>query len=190
MAGHRFDPAKAEKLLDPERTKKIDPESIADRLNISPDMNVLDLGAGNGFFTFPLAARTSGDIYAVDVEPEMLGLLSVRAQTAGYNHIGYIEADLEEIPLADNCAGAAVAAFVVHEISNRVNAYEELKRMLIPGGRAAITDWAPVESDSGPPLYERIERDTIIAELESAGFSLIDTLEHEEAYTIIVETPE
>lgn len=189
MAGHRFDPAKADKLLDPERTKKIDPELIADQLQLDDTTRILDLGAGNGFFTFPLAARTNGDIYAVDVEPEMLGLLSVRAQTAGYSHIGYIEADLEEIPLPDNCAGAATAAFVIHEVSNRANAYAELKRMLTSGARAAITDWAPVESDSGPPLHERIARDTLIQELEEAGFALTNTLAHDEAYTIIVTAP-
>ncbi len=55
MAGHRFHHSKAEKLLNPKRRELIAPEEVVSLLHISERDVVADLGAGNGYFTVPIA---------------------------------------------------------------------------------------------------------------------------------------
>jgi len=188
MAGHRFDPAKADKLLDPKRQALIDADWVAIKLDIPKAGNVMDLGAGNGYFTMSLAKRTTGEVYAVDVEPEMLGLLGVRAQERGFDHIGMIESDLEDIPLGDHTVDASVAAFVIHEVGNRVKAFSEMNRIMKPGSKGVIVEWAQVEGESGPPLHERIDPQVIIEEMKESGLILDELVEKKDIYVIFFST--
>lgn len=188
MAGHRFDPAKADKLLDPKRQAVIDSDWLAMKLDIPEGGNVMDLGAGNGYFTMPLAERTTGDVYAVDVEPEMLGLLGVRAQERGFEHIGMIESDLEDIPLGDNAVEASVAAFVIHEVGNREKAFSEMNRIMKSGSKGAIVEWAQVEGESGPPLHERLAPQVLIEEMKQSGLILDELVEKQDIYVIFFTT--
>ncbi|MCE7791647.1 class I SAM-dependent methyltransferase [Salipaludibacillus sp. CUR1] len=188
MAGHRFNPEKADKLLDPNRTSLIDPDWVADKLKLPSEAHVMDLGAGNGFFTLPLAERTSGEVYAVDVEPEMLGLLGVRAEEKGAGNIGLIESDLEDIPLEDGTAEASIAAFVIHEVGDRLKAFNEMNRIMKEGSKGAIVEWARVEGESGPPLHERLDPEILIDEMKSSGLIIDELVEKEEVYVIFFST--
>ncbi|WP_096439447.1 class I SAM-dependent methyltransferase [Alteribacter populi] len=180
MTGKRFNPEKADRLLDPKRKALIDAEWVAELLSLKADDPAADLGAGNGYFTLPLAKRTSNDVYAVDVEPEMLGLLGVRAQEAGYENIGLIESDLEEIPLPDQCITGLVAAFVMHEVPDRVRAFKEMKRLLKTSGKAIVIEWKKEQFEMGPPLSERLESDILIHDIEASGMTVnkVHNLDH------------
>ncbi|AOM83700.1 class I SAM-dependent methyltransferase [Salisediminibacterium beveridgei] len=190
MAGDRFDPNEAARLLDPERKKLVDADWVAEKLGIEGKMNVIDLGAGNGYFTLPIAARTKGDVYAVDVEPEMLGMLSARVEEAGFEHVGYIQSDLEDVSLGDNVAERAVIAFVIHEVGDRVKAFKEMKRMLTKGGRGAVVEWARVDNPhAGPPQHERLAPDDVTADMKKAGLAVDEVVHHSEVYTIFFHIP-
>ena len=52
---HKFNPERAEKLVAPERYQELKPEILLQRLGVGPGSTILDLGCGNGFFTFPAA---------------------------------------------------------------------------------------------------------------------------------------
>ncbi|KAB7704464.1 hypothetical protein F9802_17395 [Bacillus aerolatus] len=57
MTGHRFNPEKADLLIDPKREKLISPSQMAEILDIQPHDTIADLGAGNGFFALPFKVR-------------------------------------------------------------------------------------------------------------------------------------
>ncbi|PYZ92350.1 SAM-dependent methyltransferase [Salipaludibacillus keqinensis] len=188
MVGHRFNPAKADKLIDPKRKSLIDSEWVAKKLEFSENANLMDLGAGNGYFTLPLAELTSGDVYAVDIEPEMLGLLGVRAQEKNADNIGLIEADLEDIPLGDHTVDASVAAFVIHEVEDRVKAFREINRIMKPSSQGVIIEWAQVKGESGPPLHERLNPNTLIQEMKNTGLNLVERIDNNDVYMIFFKT--
>ncbi len=54
------------------------PEKLIEWSGIGPGMTVLDLGCGSGAFTIPIARAVgrSGKVYALDIQPAMLDLLS------------------------------------------------------------------------------------------------------------------
>lgn len=187
MAGHRFNPEKAEKLLAPNRRELIDLEKAMLLLNIQDADTVADFGSGNGFFTLPFAKATNEAVYAVDIEPKMLELLKERAEQEGIRNIQYIESNLEEIKLDDCLVNKAIIAFVMHEIPNMEKALNEFKRIMKRNGRFLILDWEAVESEIGPPLHHRISSSDMQLFLSKNGLKSEVTLLHESIYAIIVE---
>ncbi len=153
MAGKRFKPGKADRLLDPKRKEIISPGQVIDHLNVTATDHVADLGAGNGYFTVPLA-EVAERIYAVDIEKQMLDLLKKRAVEAG--NIDYIVSSLEQINLADHVVDKAIAAFVIHEVPDLKKAFEEFKRIIKPGQQLLVLEWEAIDMEMGPPLHERI----------------------------------
>ncbi|MCM3571395.1 class I SAM-dependent methyltransferase [Neobacillus mesonae] len=170
MTGHRFKPEKAEKLLDPKRQELIPPNKVIEILEIQVSDIVADLGAGNGYFTLPLAEKTNETVYAVDIEPKMLSFLKERAVQVNRQNIQYVQSDLENIQLNDHSVNKAVMAFVLHEIPDMKKAIGECKRILKDNGRLAILEWEAVESEMGPPLHERISSDSLKQFLLENGF--------------------
>ena len=94
MSEKKFDPRKADKLLTEKRVDK-KPYELIDRLGVSESDAIADLGAGNGFFTIPLAKVSKQDVYVVDIEPQMLDLLKYRVDQENLDHIQYVTSDLE-----------------------------------------------------------------------------------------------
>ncbi|MBU5213971.1 class I SAM-dependent methyltransferase [Heyndrickxia oleronia] len=170
MVGHRFSPEKADKLLDPKRTKLLNQKEIISLLDLSDHDRIADLGSGNGFFTIPFARKTDNHVFAVDVEPKMLDLLKERALKEGIKNIQYVLSDLENIQLDDASVDKAFVAFVIHEITNMEKALSEFKRILKKDGKLMIIEWDAVESQVGPPIHERISSDKMQSFLLDNGF--------------------
>ena len=70
-------------------------ERVITSLGIQAGAHVADLGAGGGYFTFPLAKAVGplGKVYAVDVDPDMTRYLEQRAASEGYDNVEVILAE-------------------------------------------------------------------------------------------------
>ncbi|QED49293.1 class I SAM-dependent methyltransferase [Cytobacillus dafuensis] len=187
MAGHRFNPEKADKLLSPKRRELIDLDKVISLLGIQASDKLADFGAGNGFFTIPFAQQTNDTVYAIDIEPKMLDLLRKRAEQEEVRNIHYIESNLENIKLPDNTINKAIVAFVMHEIPNMEKALKEFKRTIRPNGRLLILDWEAVESELGPPLHERISSADMQSFLLENDLYAKVTILNEAVYAIEIE---
>lgn len=184
--GHRFNPEKADKLLSQERQESLNVNRVVQLMELSLSDVVVDLGAGNGFFTVPFAEQVD-KVLAVDIEPKMLELLKENAQSKNQTNIDYIESDLQNIKLNNDVADKGIIAFVMHEIPEMELALNEFKRIIKKGGSLVIIDWEAVESESGPPLHERIASDQMKKFLDEQGYH--PTIEHlnESVYLIKIE---
>ncbi|MEC1376996.1 class I SAM-dependent methyltransferase [Heyndrickxia oleronia] len=182
-----FSPEKADKLLDPKRTKLLNQKEIISLLDLSDHDRIADLGSGNGFFTIPFARKTDNHVFAVDVEPKMLELLKERALKEGIKNIQYVLSDLENIQLDDASVDKAFVAFVMHEITNMEKALSEFKRILRKDGKLMIIEWDAVESQIGPPIHERISSDKMQSFLLDNGFHSKIVLLNAAVYAAIIE---
>ncbi|RYG73495.1 class I SAM-dependent methyltransferase [Lentibacillus lipolyticus] len=171
MEHNRFNPKNADKLMSKERQATLQPNKTIDYLQLTNQDTVADLGAGPGLFTIPLAKRTEKDVYAVDIEPEMLERLKQHAEEENIENIKRIESDLEQIDLADQSVNRVLNAFVIHEVGSIDRTIDEMKRILTPGGYLLLMDWEAVESESGPPLEIRIPSEQMEAMLQDHGFN-------------------
>jgi SAM-dependent methyltransferase len=73
-----------------------DPEGTLRALGITPDMTVLDLCCGDGWFTAPLALLTGGKVFALDLDPAMLEAARTESDRTGATVLGWIEGDARD----------------------------------------------------------------------------------------------
>ena len=144
----------AERLEGPERQRAIPKDGIMPKLGLSELDLVVDLGAGIGYFTFPMAERAS-EVISVDIEPKMLSVLAARMKDLGTGNVRLIQAEMTALPIADSCVDFVLAAFVYHEVSNQGRLLDECARILKPSGRLAVIDFQKHETSIGPPVSER-----------------------------------
>ena len=140
-------------------------------LDLAPRMRVLDVGAGVGRLSIPLAAAVApeGDVVALDVQQEMLDMLQKRAGAADVHNIRTICAAAGAGSLGPGRFDRAVLAAVLGEIPHdrRVAALREIREALEPDGILWVIETV------GDPHYQS---HTAVARLgKEAGFNVRGT---------------
>ena len=103
---------------------------------------VLDLGSGAGFDSF-LAARKvgkTGKVIGVDMTPEMIAKARANAKAGKYDNIEFLLGDIEALPLPDCSVDVAISNCVINLVPDKEKVFQELNRVLRPGGRFMISD--------------------------------------------------
>jgi ubiquinone/menaquinone biosynthesis C-methylase UbiE len=99
---------------------------------------VLDVGCGTGRVCRVLAERRLAKIWGVDPVPEMLAEARRRLPSS----VGLKRGSAERLPFKPGSFDAAILWTVIHLIDRR-RAFDELHRVLVPGGRVAIVTFTP-----------------------------------------------
>lgn len=163
-----------------------DPEATLRALGITPDMTVLDLCCGDGWFTAPLAKLTGGRVYALDLDPEMLAQAKEEVARAGASVAGWIEGDARELPsLLPEKADFVLIANTFHGVPDQTAMAKAVAAILKPGGRFAIVNWHATPREETPVLGQprgprtemRMPPDQTRAVVEPAGFELQELVE-------------
>lgn len=119
---------------------------IAERVDPSPGMKILDAGSGTGNLSELLASR-GADVLSCDVSASALEVHKKKNPLARV-----LKASLEEpLPLKDNEYDAVCCASVLFALSKNgcKVAMSEFRRILRPGGLAVITVATPTKSNFG-----------------------------------------
>ena len=116
---------------------------------------VLDLAAGTLDVTIALAKRYPQlQIIAADISAAMLKHgYEKKVHIADRARITTLAADARKLPLQDNCVDAVTIAFGIRNVQPRADALAEMLRVLIPGGRACVLEFAPVRKPIIGTLY-------------------------------------
>lgn len=173
---HKFNPTWKENLDRPEH-RQLDPEQVLDSLPLKPIDYVVEVGAGTGFFTIPLARRLSrGKVLALDISPEMLSFLQQKISRAGVANVEAALCGEADFPVAPGSPNGVILFFVLHEAADRIVFLKAVKSMLKPGGWAALMDWearADPSSPPGPPSRVRIPPEEARRLSLEAGFRVV-----------------
>jgi ubiquinone/menaquinone biosynthesis C-methylase UbiE len=170
---HKFDPKKAGILDDPERVKILEPASILEKLELTGEMVLVDLGCGTGFFSIP-ASRRVKKVFALDIAQEMLEILRDKIKKEKITNIEVLLSGESSIPLLDKSVDIILMANVFHELEDRFTLLKEVKRVLKMNGRLMIIDWNKMEMDFGPPLQERLDEKEVIDTCYGNGFTFLE----------------
>jgi ubiquinone/menaquinone biosynthesis C-methylase UbiE len=154
--GHRFSAEGdfLDRLEGPERMAAIPRDEILPRMILGRNHTVVDLGAGTGYFSLPIAEKVRR-VISIDLEPKMLDVLGQRIRLAGVPNIELLRAEATHIPLADDSMNHVLAAFVYHEVDRPARLMFESSRVLKPGGILTVLDFQKKETTIGPPVSER-----------------------------------
>jgi ArsR family transcriptional regulator len=81
----------------------------------------------------------------IDLSPAMLAYARTKLERSETSRAHVRQGDIYDLPLADQTVGAAVMHQVLHFLSDPPRAVREAARVLAPGGRLLIVDFAPHE---------------------------------------------
>jgi SAM-dependent methyltransferase len=114
-------------------TRSIDP--LLDAANVGRGERVLDVATGPGYVAAGAAER-GAEAVGVDVAEAMVALARER-----HPEVEFLRADAEALPFSDASFDAVVANFLVLHLGRPERASGEFSRVLVPGGRIALSAW-------------------------------------------------
>jgi len=177
-------------------------DAIIDRLAVTGDTEVVEVGAGSGALTEALFPRVRS-VLATDFSPKMLEVLDERLEQAGATNVRTAVMDGQSLDIEDSSVDAAACSFALMLFPDRVCGFRELCRVVRPGGRAAVTGWAGPDRfeafglfltafqkalpdmpppPSPPPVFSLADPARFTQEMETAGFRdvEVDFIEREQ----------
>lgn len=122
-------------------TLQIVGETLAEKLDLVPGANVLDVAAGNGNATLAFARRWH-HVTSTDYVDALLQKGRARAEAEALD-VTFQVADAESLPFADNSFDGVVSTFGVMFAPNQAKAASELVRVCRMGGKVGMANWTP-----------------------------------------------
>jgi ubiquinone/menaquinone biosynthesis C-methylase UbiE len=133
----------ADWLERPERVDEEKPDKMIELLGLQPGQSVADIGAGTGYISWRMADKvgTAGKVYAVDIQQEMLDLLSKKMKTRGLENVVPILGTITSVNLPANSIDLAIMVDVYHEFSHPHEMMQSIVAALKSGGRLAFVEY-------------------------------------------------
>ena len=165
------------------------PDKVIATLNLHPGEVVADLGSGGGYFTFKLARAVapSGKVYAVDVDKDMIELISKRLKEESGNNVETILATPTDPRLPQTGVDLIFTVNTYHHIADRLAYFANARKYLRPGGRIAIIDLDRRAWLEGL-LGHYTPSETIKREMEQAGYALQQQLDFLDRQSFLIFT--
>ncbi len=122
---------------------------------------LIDVAGGTGDIAFRAEAWAGGalDVVVIDANAQMLAVGRDRALDrgvpGGVERIAWATGDAERLPLPDACADAVTISFGLRNVTNRLAALKDMRRVLKPGGRFFCLEFSHIGAPALAELYDR-----------------------------------
>jgi ubiquinone/menaquinone biosynthesis C-methylase UbiE len=120
--------------------------AICAALAEKPFRSLLDLGTGTGRMLELFGPEIERGL-GLDLSLDMLHLARDRLERAGLKHCSVRQGDIYDLPLANDSFDVVILHQVLHFLDDGARAIKEAARVLRPGGRLLVVDFAPHEQE-------------------------------------------
>ena len=133
----------ADWLERPERDKEERPDLMLPALKLKPGDVVADIGCGSGYYTRRLAhaVGTNGVVYAVDIQQEMLDLLTNKLAAEKIFNVKPVLGTETDPKLPPGKLDLILLVDVYHEFDQPFEMTQAMTRALRPGGRLVFVEF-------------------------------------------------
>ncbi|MEA2701531.1 MAG: hypothetical protein QOE22_240 [Candidatus Parcubacteria bacterium] len=132
-----------------------EPKSNVLQMGLKEGMKVGELGAGSGHYALAAAhvVGASGKVYAVDIQEDLLKHVKDLAHQQHLRNVETVWGNVEKpggTKLRDRALDAAILANTLFQLEHKGDAVAEIDRILAPGGKLLVIDWAGSYGGIGP----------------------------------------
>jgi SAM-dependent methyltransferase len=151
---------------------------------------VIDLGsgAGNDCFIARNEIGDTGKVIGIDFTPAMIDKARANAEKLNFHNVEFRQGDIEKMPVTANIADVIVSNCVLNLVPNKYGVFQEIYRVLKPGGHFSISDIVlkgelPEKIQQAAEMYAgcvagAIQKSEYLDLIEATGFKAI-TLQKE-----------
>jgi len=167
-----YDPQDLDSVPDPAIDSFAGVGYYFDLAGLESGADVLDLGSGSGMDAFVAGLRVteSGTVTGIDMTAEQVEKANDLAADNGFSHLSFREGYIEDLPFEDASFDTVISNGVINLSAEKGTVFEEVKRVLKPGGRLALSDII-----SEHQLPERIKADADLWAACIGGAEQIDS---------------
>lgn len=126
---------------------------VCDAAGVRDGLRILDVGCGFGGTIASLNERFKNlDLVGVNIDKRQLDRAQQQIKPQNGNRIRWVEADACQLPLPDQSFDVVLAVECIFHFPSRARFIAEAGRVLVNGGRMALSDFVPTEK--GLPLLQ------------------------------------
>jgi ubiquinone/menaquinone biosynthesis C-methylase UbiE len=161
-----------------ERVKEERTDKMLRALALKPGMVIADIGAGSGYFTFPMARQVGpkGKVLAVDIQQEMLDLIAKRMKARRVSNIELIKGTITDPKLPPGQVDLILMVDVYHEFSHPYEMTEGMVRGLKPGGKLIFVEYRKEDPNVPIKLVHKMTQKQVLREMKPHPLKHVKTI--------------
>ncbi|MBI3439911.1 MAG: class I SAM-dependent methyltransferase [Proteobacteria bacterium] len=156
-------------------------EKILDLAKLKPGERVLDVGCGTGTLAIAASKRVGAEVHGLDASVEMLARAESKARRDRAK-VAFTEGAAQTLPYADGQFDVVLATLMLHHLprKDRELCAREMRRVLAPGGRLLVVDFAIAAQGQKGVLahfhrHGHVKPEALTELLSNAGFSIAES---------------
>lgn len=163
----------------PTREREERTDLLLENLPLEPGSVAADIGAGTGYFSLPMARRVGpeGRVLAVDIQPEMLTIITERVAAEKLGNVATILATETDPRLPANSVDLALLVDAYHEFSYPREVMTGVAAGLKPGGRVVLIEYRAEDPLVPIKRLHKMSAEQAIAEMRAVGLDWETTLD-------------
>lgn len=140
-------------------------------LPLEDNFVVADIGAGTGYFSFPVAERVkAGRVLAVDIQQEMLEIIEQRAARTAVVNVEPILGSIDDPNLPPESVDLAFIVDAYHEFSHPAEMGQAIYAALKPGGRLVLIEYRGEDPTVPIKRLHKMTQQQARKEMRALGF--------------------
>ncbi len=160
----------------PEREREERTDLLISALPLEADDVIADIGAGTGYFAFPMAERVpNGKVLAVDIQQEMLDIIEARQAQGAPANVEPVLGTEKDPNLPADSVDLVLMVDAYHEFSYPFEMGRAMVRAMKPGGKMVLIEYRAEDPSVPIKRLHKMSEAQVKREMAAIGLRLLRT---------------